>query len=272
MIAACIRSAKLLTADIVVIDNGSTDGTRDIAAAYGCRVYQNSWNGYGANKNIGVELAKHEWILSIDADEILDAELVHSLQRQTLDNPGLVYDIQFKSYFGKKLIRFGSWGRGHHIRLFNRNVVRWSEQKVHEELILPKEVRKKRLSGYLHHYCVQNVDECRRKSVYYARLSAEKYFQNGKEAGLMKLYVSPVFSFVISYILLLGFLDGREGWDIARFTFRNKWLKYHRLQQMNRTQGNQAQIQEVQRKIVVPDTVMTVKEPGLTVEYEYLKR
>lgn len=254
VISECIDKAKLISSDIVIIDNGSTDSTPEIAAAQGCRVYQNSWKGYGANKNIGVELAKHEWILSIDADEIPDLELVRSVQSLKLADPSVVYDIQFKSYFGKKLIRFGSWARGHHIRLFNRRVVSWSEQQVHEELILPLQVRKEKLKGYLHHYSVRDVHECRKKSIYYAGLSAEKYFRNGKEASLINLFISPVFGFLKGYILLLGFLDGREGWDISRFTFKNKWLKYHSLQQMNQTQ----------KKAAVP-------EIDLAVEYEYLK-
>jgi glycosyltransferase involved in cell wall biosynthesis len=174
VIAGCISMAKLITNDIVIIDNGSTDGTREIASAYGCRVYQISWKGYGANKNAGIELAKHEWILSLDADEIPDMELIHSLHQLELNDARLVYDIKFRSYFGEKLIRFGNWGRDHHIRLFNRNLVRWSEQKVHEELNLPKGARAEKLNGYLHHYSVKDADECRRKAIFYARLSAEK--------------------------------------------------------------------------------------------------
>jgi len=254
MIADCIIASKRLTDDIIIIDNGSTDGTCEIAAAQGCRVYQNSWKGYGANKNIGIELAKHEWIFSIDADEVPDRELIHSLQGLQLDDPAVVFDIRFKSYFGKKLIQYGSWGRGHHIRLFNRKLVRWSEKKVHEELILPKEIRKKRLKGYLHHYSVKDVQECKKKTVYYARLSAEKYFQEGREASFVSLFISPAFGFFKGYILLLGFLDGREGWDISRCTFRNKWMKYHCLNRMNRGQRKK-----------------TVADVGLKVEYEYLK-
>lgn len=254
VIAGCVSMARLISSDIVVVDNGSTDNTQEIALAHGCRVYQNAWKGYGANKNIGVELAKHEWILSIDADEIPDLELVHSLHCLELNDAGSVYDIRFKSYFGKKLIRFGSWGRGHHIRLFNRNLVRWSEQKVHERLLLPKQVKTKRINGYLHHYSVKDLDECKRKAVSYAKLSAEKHFHDGKEANFINLFISPVFSFLMSYILLLGFLDGREGWNISRLTFKNKWLKYHNLHQMK----------QVQKKGQFMKT-------ELSVDYEYLK-
>lgn len=239
VIAGCVKMAGLITDDIVIIDNGSTDETLDIASAYGCRVYQNGWKGYGANKNIGIEQAKYEWILSLDADEVPDMELVDSLHRLKLDNAGLVYDIKFRSYFGKKRIRFGSWGRGHHIRLFNRSLIRWSEQKVHETLILPEGIKKRKIGGYLHHYSVKDVHECKRKAVLYARLSAEKYFQNGGEANFINLFISPVFSFFVGYILLLGFLDGREGWTISQTTFTNKWLKYHHLNRMRQSRKGQ---------------------------------
>jgi len=99
------------------------------------------------------------WILSIDADEIADAELINALHELILDDPKIVYDIKFQSYYGQKLIRFGSWGRDHHIRLFNRKLVRWSESPVHETLILPETVSIKKLGGHLHHYSVSDAAE-----------------------------------------------------------------------------------------------------------------
>src|ERR1700744_5009799 len=231
-IADCLDMAKLITNDIVIIDNGSTDATLSIALSYGCRVYQNTWDGYGANKNKGIELAKYDWILSIDADEIPDMELVNSLHNTWLKNPEMVYDIKFRSYFGSKRIRFGNWGRDHHVRLFNRTLVKWSEPAVHETLILPKQIKKKGLKGYFHHYSVKNAYECNNKAVYYAKLSAEKYYQSGKRANIINLYVSPIFVFIKSYILLLGFLDGKEGWAISKITYKNRWLKYHYLSQL----------------------------------------
>lgn len=232
VIGNTLHMLGLISDDIVIIDSGSTDGTQNIALAYGCRFYQNSWKGYGANKNIGIELAKYEWILSIDADEVPDMELVLALHDLKLDNAELVYDIKFRSHFGEKRIRFGSWGRGHHIRLFNRKLVKWSEQIVHETLIIPKQVKTRKISGYVDHYSVKDLRECNKKAILYAKLSAEKYFQSGKEASLSNLLISPVFSFFVGYLFLLGFLDGREGWNIAKGTFKNKWLKYHSLNRM----------------------------------------
>lgn len=232
IIAACINKAKLVTDDIVLVDNGSTDGTLDIARVLGCRVYEKRWDGYGANKNKGVALAKYDWILSIDADEVISDELANALHKLKAGHPTEVYDIKFKSYIGDKPILFGSWGRDHHVRLFNRTMVRWSETLVHETLVLPTDVEVKKIAGSIHHYSVKDLDEYERKSCYYAKLSAKKYFDGGKKAGLIKRYLSPLFGFIKSYIILLGFLDGRCGWEIARTTFRNTYRKYQYLGQL----------------------------------------
>jgi glycosyltransferase involved in cell wall biosynthesis len=229
VLTECIAAAKLITDDIVIIDSYSTDETFSIAVAEGCRAYQRNWDGYGTNKNKGIELAKYNWILSVDADEIADLELVLSLHSLKLDDAAMVYDVRFRSYFGKKLIRHGSWGRDHHIRLFNRTLVKWSQSNVHETLLLPDNTRMQRLDGYMHHYSVKDSAECNAKAMYYARLSAEKYLNAGKKANTVNLYLSPIFSFIKSYILFGGFLDGKEGLTIARITYKNKWLKYHYL-------------------------------------------
>lgn len=235
-IAECIAAAKLITDDIVIIDNYSTDETCNIALALGCRLYQCNWDGYGTNKNKGITLAKYDWILSLDADEIADLELALSMHSLKLDDPAMVYDVRFKSYFGKKLIRYGAWGCDHHIRLFNRKSVKWSDSNVHETLRLPEGTRLQRLDGYIHHYSVKDRRECYAKALYYARLSAEKYFNSGKKANMVNLYLSPIFSFVKSYILYGGFLDGKEGLDIARITYKNKWLKYRYLLKLENSQ------------------------------------
>jgi glycosyltransferase involved in cell wall biosynthesis len=231
-IAGCIERCRLITDDIVVIDNESVDDTPGIAGVFGCRVYKSNWEGYGANKNKGIEAAKYDWILSIDADEMPDAELMTAIHTIKFADPAAVYDIKFKSWFGKKLIRFGSWGRDHHIRLFNRKLVKWSETMVHETLLIPETLAIKKLPGSIHHYSVKDAAEYDSKGHYYAKLSAKKYFKEGRKAGLIKLYLSPVFGFLRNYILYLGFIDGREGWQIAASTVKNTRRKYIYLSQM----------------------------------------
>jgi glycosyltransferase involved in cell wall biosynthesis len=230
--ADCIEKVRLITNDVVVICNGNTNEGWDMQYQHGCRIYKKAWEGYGANKNKGIEAAKYNWILSVDADEVPDDELVQAINNLILDGPDTVYDIKFKSYFGKKLIRFGSWGRDHHIRLFNRDFVKWSEAMVHETLILPENVRVKKIPGAIQHYSVNNIDEFDDKGLYYAKLSAKKYFRKGIKASPIKLYLSPVFGFIKNYVFFLGILDGLEGWDIAKTTYKNTRRKYLLLNQL----------------------------------------
>ncbi|WP_158992552.1 glycosyltransferase family 2 protein [Mucilaginibacter sp. L196] len=231
ILVECLDKAKIITDDIVIIDNGNTNNQENIYAE-GCRVFKKNWDGYGANKNKGVLVAKYDWILSIDADEVPDDELIKALHNLNYTNPAAVYDIKFRTYFGDKMIRFGSWGKDHHIRLFNRNTVRWLDTTVHETLVIPPNVQVEKIDGYLHHYSVKDAVEYDVKNSLYAKLSAVKYFNSGKKAGFVKLYISPVFGFLKNYILHLGFLDGREGWQIAKITLKNTQRKYRLLSQM----------------------------------------
>lgn len=231
-LAKVLDKARLISSDIIVVDNGSTDGTLNIAARYGCNIVKSSLQSYGANKNKGTALARHNWVLSIDADEVPDDDLIASLHRINLEDKEVVYDIKFQSYFGSKQVKFGFWGRDHHIRLFNRKLVRWTEPQVHETLIIPKHVKTATLNGYIHHYSVKDRQECDYKAINYAKLSARHYFKAGKKVNLINLYLSPVFSFITGYIIFLGFLDGAEGLHIAQTIFKNKWLKYNYLSQL----------------------------------------
>jgi glycosyltransferase involved in cell wall biosynthesis len=226
VIVSCINAARMITDDIIVVDNDSTDGTREIALRNGCSVYLENWEGYGANKNKGIAHARYSWILSIDADEVPDEELIRSLHEVDFNKKEIVYDIKFRTYFGQKAIGFGSWGRDHHIRLFNRSLVRWSEPAVHETLVLPSAIIVKKLKGCMHHYSVKDGNELFNKTIHYAKLCGGKYSVNGRKATFVKLHIAPVFHFIKNYIVFFGFLDGREGLNIARMISKHTWLKY----------------------------------------------
>jgi glycosyltransferase involved in cell wall biosynthesis len=228
-IVSCIEKCQEITDDIVLIDSGSSDGTIKMALKMGCRVEVTNWDGYGANKNKGALLARYDWILSIDADEVPDDDLIQSIQQLNFDIPNIAYDIRFKSYIGNKNIRYGCWGRDHHIRLFNRKNVQWAEPIVHETLLLPEDTLIKKLEGHLHHFSALNTRNYRSKKMKYARLSAQKYFSQAKKATFLKMYLAPLFHFFRSYFLFMGFLDGREGIELAGICFRETRLKYKRL-------------------------------------------
>ncbi|MFM6924222.1 MAG: glycosyltransferase family 2 protein [Ferruginibacter sp.] len=232
IIANTLQSLQAVTNDIVIVDSGSTDDTVNICKKFNATVIETDWSGYGINKNKGIEAAKHDWILSLDADEAIDADLQQSLIQLSSANEDEVFDIRFKNFFCNKWIRFGEWGFDWHIRLFNRKKVKWNNVTVHENLIFPAGVTITKLRGNILHYTVQNRQEYDNKTDQYARMNAKKYFAAGKSPNSIKQYLSPVFAFIQHYIFRLGFLDGKEGFIIAKTTARYTFLKYRYLKEM----------------------------------------
>jgi glycosyltransferase involved in cell wall biosynthesis len=233
IIANTLQSLQAVTNDIVIVDSGSTDGTVAICKKFNATVIETDWGGYGINKNKGIDAAKHDWILSLDADEAIDAELQQSLLQLALTNSNEVFNIRFKNFFCNKWIRFGEWGFDWHIRLFNRKKVQWNNVAVHENLVFPDGVIVTKIKGNILHYTVQNLAEYDAKTDYYARMNANKYVAAGKKANIFKQYFSPLFAFIQHYIFRLGFLDGKAGFIIAKTTARYTFLKYHYLKEMN---------------------------------------
>lgn len=233
IIGRTLQCVAGFTDDIVLLDNGSTDNTMKIAESFGCRVITTVFKGYGPTKNIGIDAAKYDWILSLDADECADKKLLGEIGNIDFSDAKTVYDLDFKTYFGERKILFGEWGKDHHIRLVNRRYVRWSNDEVHEKLLVPDHLKIKKLKGSVHHYTIDNKAELKEKFIRYAELNAQRYFGQ-KKASFFKLWASPAFGFIKNYIFKLGFIDGNEGFVIARLSAYYTWLKYYRLKQLNK--------------------------------------
>lgn len=227
-----------LTDDIVVYDNGSTDGTQEIIKRNGAKLYEGSWEGFGKTKNKANALAKYEWILSLDADETIDEELKKSLLQLALMDEKKIYELRFKNFLGNKWLRFGEWGGDKHVRLFNRRQVKWNDAEVHEELVLPEETEKMSIEGFVLHRTAVSIEAFSKKMKAYAELNAENYFRRNKKTGRLKIWLSPFFSFFKNYFFKLGFLDGATGFHCARINAMYTFLKYKRLK--DRWQKNSA--------------------------------
>lgn len=233
IIGNTLQSLQGLTDDIVIVDSGSTDDTIAICKKFSALVIETSWDGYGPNKNKGIDAAKYDWILNIDADEAIDEILKGHLLQLNEKDDGIVFEATFRNFFCGKHIRFGEWSGDKHIRFFNRKKVRWNDAAVHEELLLPENVEIKKLNGNILHYTSNNIDDHILKTIAYAKLNAEKYFRQNKKAGFFNLRIAPRLNFIQHYVLRLGFLDGWEGYFIARTTAWYTFLKYSYLKEMN---------------------------------------
>jgi glycosyltransferase involved in cell wall biosynthesis len=229
VIGETIKSFSGLTDDILIYDNGSTDGTKEIVKQSNARLVEGSWEGFGKTKNKANALAKYDWILSLDADEAIDEELKENLMKQDLADDKKVVEFKFKNFLGNKWLRFGEWGDDKHIRLFNRMKIKWNDADVHESLLLPDDVKVISVPGYVLHKTAANFSEYQNKMENYAALNAEKYFKQQKRSGALKMFFSAIFSFIKNYFFKLGFLDGVTGYHCAKINARYTFLKYKKL-------------------------------------------
>lgn len=225
-----IEAVKTLTDDIVVVDSGSTDDTREVARMAGARVYERAWTGYSEQKNFGNDHARYDWILSIDDDEVISPELAQNIQATFSQRPSFdAYDLPFRTVFCGQLIRFGGWNPESHVRLFDRTKIQWNTDAVHEGLTLLPQHSIGKLQGYVLHYTVESPEQFAAKTDRYSTLFAEKGRKLGKKPNFVKRYLSPIFRFLREYVFKLGFLDGYYGWFIAKENARYTYLKYQKM-------------------------------------------
>jgi glycosyltransferase involved in cell wall biosynthesis len=229
-IGDCIDSIRALTNDIVVIDSGSTDRTCEICAEKGASVNHHAWEGYSQQKNFGNGLAKHDWILSLDADERVSPELADSIRREFANDPSCdAYTFRFRSFFEGKPVRFGAWNPDAHTRLFDRRKFSWNRDDVHEGLFGMSECRVGKLNGVVLHFTVESRAQLAAKTEHYTSLFAEKARREHKRISWRKVWLNPAWRFFRDYIARLGVLDGAAGWKIACEGARYTYLKYSKI-------------------------------------------
>ncbi len=229
-IERCLRSVPFAS-DVVVVDSGSRDRTRELATRLGARVLEKSWTGYGPQKKFATEQAREDWVLSLDADEVLSPELAAEIQQKfaSLD-PQTGYEMPRKSWHLGQWIRYGGWYPDYQLRLYNRKYSQWPDSQIHERVQASKVAR---LSEPLLHYVFRDLADQVETNNRYSSLLAEKDVQAGKKFSWLKLVVKPGTKFLETYFLKLGFLDGRAGFLIsvsAAYSIFLRWAKIGELQ------------------------------------------
>jgi glycosyltransferase involved in cell wall biosynthesis len=218
---------------IVVLDDRSKDNTADICRSLGAQVLVHKWQGFSVGKNYGAQQAKHDWILCFDADEVID-ETIISHVNQLHAQIDTAYYFNILTYIGDKAIKHSGWHPDWNIRLYNKTVMKWSDDFVHEKLIKinPKfELEPQKVVGIVHHYSFKDWAHMDTKYEYYARMRSEEWLRRGKSPTIFKRAFSPCFRFVKKFFLQLGFLDGTYGYKLAakEFHLKRKEHIYYRI-------------------------------------------
>jgi len=233
-IARVLQAIKNLVDEIVLVDSGSTDGTPQIATDNGARVVHQDWLGYAAQKNFAIDMAVGDWILSLDADEIVSPELNTEIAIM-LSNPNIEscdgYRIPRVLYIGDTPVRHGGFYPDAQLRLFKRGKGRFNDRLVHEAIKVNGPVGM--LKHDLLHYAYADISGFTAAMEKYAQLSAAEYKRSGKASWKghpLNELVHPTWTFFYRYVVRAGFLDGELGWrlnSIYSDYVRNK-IRYSR--------------------------------------------
>jgi len=227
----CLASAAFAD-EIVLVDSGSTDATRQVAHQHGARVVAKDWLGFGRQKQFAVEQARHDWVLCLDADERVSPELRASIERALAAPVAPVYRMARCNRFLGRWLRHGEGYPDWSPRLFERHNARWSDDPVHEKVLYA--VTPGTLEGDLLHDSAEDLGRYLDKQNRYTTLAAEQLYERGRSAGAFELLASPVVRFLKFYVLRLGFLDGIAGLVHIGIGCMSSYLKYAKLIEMRR--------------------------------------
>jgi glycosyltransferase involved in cell wall biosynthesis len=239
---ACLASARELVDDMVVLDSGSEDGTQVIAERYGATFASQAFAGFGPQKQAAVALAKNDWVLCLDADERLTPELAASIRTAMVNPLHAAYRFNRRNRFFGRYLGHGEAYPDVCLRLFDRRRANWSDDAVHEKVVL-RDGSTGGLLGDLLHDSAESLSHYIAKQNRYTDLQADALFAAGKRSTVGKLVLSPLTRFVRFYIFRLGCLDGAAGFAHIAIGSFFSFVKYAKL--MARWQNADASAAEV---------------------------
>ncbi len=230
--------------EVIVFDNGSSDGSQEIACQYAnVQIYRGEFEGFGITKNKAVALAKHDWILIIDSDEVIEPELAKAMHLLELESSS-IYVLNFKAFYKDYQVKYCGWNNQKIRRLYNRQVTSFSDNHVHENLIDTGLNVRELKGGSIQHFSYHGISDLIKKVDRYSSLFAEGN-HSGSPRLDKKVFASPskalfngIYSFFKTYVLKRGFLDGYVGLLISFSHMATNFYKYMKLYERNREQSS----------------------------------
>lgn len=231
-IERCLKSVVSLADEIVVVDSISSDNTVAIAQANGAKVIPQKFLGYIEQKNFAIDQCANDWVLSLDADECLSEALLENL-KLIKNNPPIADAFRMSrmtSYCGQ-WIKHGGWYPDKKVRLINKHKARWGGINPHDELIVKGLV--KEVKGDILHYSYHSIEGHQQQAEKFSSITAEHLFHRGKKTSLFRIYVKPVVRFFRDFLLKRGFIDGKNGFIIARISAHAVYLREKKLKALH---------------------------------------
>jgi len=213
-IGQCIAAASHVSDDVIVLDSGSTDG------------------GYGRTKNMGAKYTKYDWILSLDADEVLSDPLISTIRTLQLTR-GSVYLLDRMVMLQGRYIKHCGWHPDWVYRIFHKDDCKWNDALVHEKLVFPADTAICKLEGVLTHYSFRNMEHLRAKINEYAKLAAQEWHAKRRAPSATKRLIGPWWKYIQTYYLYQGYKDGPLGKEIATILADGVRKKLHYYKQLS---------------------------------------
>lgn len=227
-IAGCLESLSFADEIVVVVDSKTCDQTQSIAERYTRQVYVEDWLGYAETKQSAVRKTSGNWILWIDADELVTPECAEEIRRAIRSHClHAGYRLGRKAYFLGKWIRHGGWYPGLVVRLFRKDCGKFNSSAVHEGLVIQGTIGN--LKAPILHYTDDTLEHYLHKFNEYTSLAAEELFERKKTYRFSDLIFRPMHMFMKMYVWKLGFLDGAEGLILAVLSGNYVFCKYSKL-------------------------------------------
>lgn len=224
----CIKSLTPLRSEIIVIDAGSTDKTKEIAQMHQIAFIEHkNWQGFGKQRQIAQAYVKTDWVLWIDADERLTPELCAEINATILTaTTNTLYEIPRLSWVFGRFIKHSGWYPDYVTRLYPTRLTTYNDSLVHEKVIIPKKAKCIKLKNPLHHYTYHNLRHYLEKSAYYASLWADDKKNKGKTSNITQGILHALACFIKMYIIKAGVLDGKQGLLLALLSAHSTFVKY----------------------------------------------
>jgi glycosyltransferase involved in cell wall biosynthesis len=218
---------------IVVLNDDVNDGTDKIAESFGAKIFRESWKGHVAQKNSAAQKAAQEWILGLDADEVVSAELYGEIENLLSEPEKLKSFAAFSfprcTFYCGHWIRHGDWYPDRKVRLWRRGDAQWGGIDPHDAVLVNGRVGK--LKNDLLHYSMEDLNHHVRKIISYSDIFARQKLETGQNVSGLTLWFRPWWRFVRGYFLRLGFLDGWQGFAIARLVAMETFLRYAKIRE-----------------------------------------